>query len=76
MTTTYETFSPDSINVDSMGESDLLASLILLDMKRGDLWTPGHHDSYHRDRYERDAQIVQKSREVKAKLVSLWKTYS
>lgn len=38
--------------------SDLLARRAVLLGQREALWTPGHHDSFYRDRYDRDAAIV------------------
>jgi hypothetical protein len=53
-------------------ESDLRAGYFTLESAREALWTPGHIDSFRRDRYELDTRYVRRLVEVKQALASEW----
>jgi hypothetical protein len=53
-------------------ESDLRAGYFALEGAREALWTPGHIDSFRRDRYELDARYVRRLVQVKQALASEW----
>jgi hypothetical protein len=54
------------------GESDLREALLVLEVKLANLWMDGHHDSYQRDRYDRDARYVRRLVRIKKALAQLW----
>jgi hypothetical protein len=54
------------------GEADLREALYVTEAKRNALFTPGHVDSYHHDRYDRDARYVERIRLIKAAIASIW----
>lgn len=53
-------------------EDDLREALLVLEAKKASLWDAGELDSYHRDRYERDATYMSRLRRVKAALTAVW----
>ncbi len=53
-------------------EDELREAYLTLEHERAQLWTPGHLDSFRRDRYERDAEYVARLVEVKRALVRQW----
>jgi hypothetical protein len=53
-------------------EADLRAAYFTLESAREALWTPGHIDSFRRDRYELDARYVRRLVQVKKALASSW----
>lgn len=53
-------------------QEDLFEALMVIEAKRAALWTAGTEDSYHRDRYERDAKYVVRLRCLKNHLANMW----
>jgi hypothetical protein len=54
------------------GEDELREAYLTLESKRAELWTPGHIESFRRDRYERDAALVARLVLVKRALARHW----
>ena len=55
-------------------EDDLRTAYLDLEARRADLWTPGHIDSFRRDRYELDHRYIQALVRIKQALVDHWTT--
>jgi hypothetical protein len=55
-------------------EDDLRDAYIELESARAALWTPGHIDSYRRDRYEVDHRLVRRLVQVKHALATTWES--
>lgn len=53
-------------------EDELRAAYLLLEGKRSDIWTPGHIDSFRRDRFDLDARYVRQLVQLKAALARQW----
>jgi hypothetical protein len=53
-------------------EDELRETYLTLERERAQLWTPGHLESFRRDRYERDAEYVARLVEVKRALARHW----
>lgn len=53
-------------------EDELRDAYFVLETARAQLWTPGHIDSYRRDRYEVDHRLVQRLVQVKRSLADTW----
>lgn len=53
-------------------ENELLDAFIILRQKQANLWTPGHDDSYYRDRYERHDSYSNRIVLIQRRLASLW----
>lgn len=53
-------------------EDELRDAYVILETRRAQLWTPGHDDSFRRDRYERDAEYVTQLVRVKWALSRRW----
>ncbi len=53
-------------------EDELRDAYFVLESVRAQLWTPGHIDSYRRDRYEVDQRLVQRLVQVKRALAGAW----
>lgn len=53
-------------------EDQLRSAYLHLENCRADLWTPGHTDSFRRDRYELDSRYIRRLVRIKAALVDLW----
>jgi hypothetical protein len=56
----------------SPSEDELRAAYVELEARRTDLWTPGHIDSFRRDRYEVDSRYIRRLVATKAALADLW----
>jgi hypothetical protein len=54
------------------GEDELREAYVALEAERAALWTPGHIDSFRRDRFERDAACIARLVRVKQALVRHW----
>jgi hypothetical protein len=55
-------------------EDQLREAYIALEGARADLWTPGHIESFRRDRYEIDHRLVRRLVQVKKALATSWET--
>lgn len=55
-------------------EDDLRTAYLDLEARRADLWTPGHIDSFRRDRYELDSRYIRALLRIKQALVDHWTT--
>jgi hypothetical protein len=53
-------------------EDELRECYLTLERRRAELWTPGHVESYRRDRFERDATYVRSLVQVKQALARHW----
>jgi hypothetical protein len=53
-------------------EDALRDAYLALETRRAQLWTPGHPDSYARDRYDLDALYVTRLRTIKQALATRW----
>jgi hypothetical protein len=53
-------------------EDELRDAYFVLETARACLWTPGHIDSFRRDRYEVDQRLVQRLVQVKRALADAW----
>lgn len=53
-------------------EDELRETYLALEAKRAELWTPGHTESFRRDRFERDARYVARLVQVKRALARHW----
>lgn len=53
-------------------ETELNEALRILEIKRSNLWTPGHDDSYYRNRYDLDALYVERMNKIKERLAKCW----
>ena len=53
-------------------EDELRDTYVRLEAQRAQLWTPGHLDSFRRDRYELDARCVQRLVRIKWALATRW----
>jgi len=53
-------------------EDDLREAYLTLEGRRADLWTPGHIDSFRRDRYDLDARYIRQLVQIKKALASHW----
>jgi hypothetical protein len=53
-------------------EQALRDAYVQLEERRAALWTPGHPDSFCRDRYDLDALYVTRLRQVKWALAHCW----
>lgn len=56
----------------SPSEDELREAYLTLEAKRADLWTPGHIDSFRRDRFDLDARYVWQLVEIKRALARQW----
>jgi hypothetical protein len=54
-------------------EDELRDTYVALERERAELWTPGHLQSFRRDRYERDAEYMGRLLDVKRALAQLWR---
>lgn len=57
---------------DQPREDELREAYLALEAHRAELWTPGAHASYRRDRYDVDACYVRRLVQVKAALAREW----
>ena len=53
-------------------EDELRDAYVRLEAQRAQLWTPGHLDSFRRDRYELDARCVHRLVRIKWALATRW----
>jgi hypothetical protein len=53
-------------------EDELREAYLGLEAKRAALWSPGHTDSFRRDRYELDAAYIRRLVGLKSALASHW----
>ena len=53
-------------------EDELRDAYLQLEAKRAELWTPGRHDSFRRDRFEIDARYVKRLVHLKWRLARRW----
>jgi len=53
-------------------EDDLREAYLTLEAKRSGLWTPGHIDSFRRDRFDLDARYVTQLVRIKRALARQW----
>lgn len=53
-------------------EDELREAFIALEKKKADLWDNSSHDSFSRDRYDRDSIYMTRLRRVKAALSAKW----
>jgi hypothetical protein len=53
-------------------EDELREAYVELEATRLQLWTPGHIDSFRRDRFERDAVCIARLVRIKRSLASQW----
>ena len=53
-------------------EDELREAYLALESKRADLWTPGHIDSFRRDRFDLDAAYVRRLVRLKKALARHW----
>jgi len=53
-------------------EDELRDAYVALETERAALWTPGHIESFRRDRFERDARCISRLVRVKQALVRQW----
>jgi hypothetical protein len=53
-------------------EDELREAYVGLEAERASLWTPGHIESFRRDRFERDARCIARLLRVKQALVRHW----
>jgi len=53
-------------------EDELREAYLGLEAKRAALWSPGHTDSFRRDRYELDAAYIRRLVGLKTALASHW----
>ncbi len=53
-------------------EDELRAAYLLLEAKKADLWSPGHIDSFRRDRFELDGIYVGRLVKIKWALANHW----
>jgi hypothetical protein len=53
-------------------EDELRSAYLELEARRADLWTPGHIDSFRRDRYELDSTYVRRLVRIKRALAQVW----
>ena len=53
-------------------EDELREAYVALEVERAALWTPGHIDSFRRDRFERDAVCISRLVRVKQALARHW----
>jgi hypothetical protein len=58
----------------SPSEDELRNAYFVLETTRAQLWTPGHIDSFRRDRYEVDHRLVTRLVQVKRALATAWET--
>jgi hypothetical protein len=62
----------DAWLAESPSEDELRDAYVALESRRSDLWTPGHIDSFRRDRYELDSRYIRRLVRIKAALAALW----
>lgn len=55
-------------------EDELRTAYLHLEARRADLWTPGHHDSFRRDRYDLDSRYIRRLVRIKRSLAHTWTT--
>jgi len=55
-------------------EDQLREAYLALESRRADLWTPGHIDSFRRDRFELDSTYVDRLVQIKWALARIWTT--
>jgi hypothetical protein len=55
-------------------EDQLREAYIMLESARAELWTPGHIESFRRDRYDVDHRLVRRLVLVKQELAEAWET--
>ncbi len=55
-----------------LSEDELRAAYLQLEKAKADLWTPGHIDSFRRDRFELDSRYVARLVRVKRALADHW----
>ncbi|HVN50373.1 MAG TPA: hypothetical protein VMT43_03015 [Acidimicrobiales bacterium] len=53
-------------------EDELRDAYVALEAERAALWTPGHIESFRRDRFERDAVCISRLVRVKQALARHW----
>lgn len=53
-------------------EQELTEAWWILEAKKASLWTPGHIDSYSRDRFDRDAAYMNRIVRIKNALATIW----
>lgn len=53
-------------------EDELREAYIAMETARAALWTPGHIESFRRDRYDADHRLVRRLVDVKRALASSW----
>ena len=53
-------------------EDQLRDAYVTLEAKRADLWSPGHIDSFRRDRFDLDAAYVRRLVRLKQALARHW----
>jgi hypothetical protein len=53
-------------------EDELREAYVALETERASLWTPGHIESFRRDRFERDAVCIARLVRVKQALARHW----
>jgi hypothetical protein len=56
----------------SPSEDELRDAYFFLEAARAQLWTPGHIDSFRRDRYELDDRYVRRLVQLKRALATSW----
>ncbi len=59
---------------DGRTEDELREAYLALESQRADLWTPGHIDSFRRDRFELDSTYVDRLVRIKWALAQIWST--
>ncbi len=59
---------------DGPTEDELREAYLALESRRTDLWTPGHIDSFRRDRFELDSTYVDRLVQIKWALAQIWTT--
>lgn len=56
----------------SPSEDELREAMYVLEAKKSALFTPGHDDSYLRDRFEREARYIGRLVRIKEALARIW----
>lgn len=70
--TTFTASEFDAWIAASPTEDELRDAYIRLEAKLADLWTPGHLDSFRRDRHELDGVLVDRLVQIKFALATTW----
>jgi len=55
-------------------EDEIREAYFTLETARHELWTPGHIQSFRRDRYELDERLVRRLVQLKRALATSWRT--